>query len=97
MKKKEFKSLQKAHGNTVVWKDKDGYMFSIASKLDDHVDVNDLMLQRCDAVSGAEAICAMGDDIMSFVRVTKLSDVDKVEGLAEFLHSYVGANCYVDE
>ena len=100
MNKAEFNLLKRENGTKVVWHDKNGYNFSMGDGLmymdeDDEQDNYDRIQQEC-GEKGIDFAVAMGDDTVNCITVKELSDMDKVEGLQEFIEEWVGSNCYTD-
>ena len=102
MNKQEFNQLKKENGTKVVWKNEDGFHFSMGEDLmhlsdDDEFDNYDRIQQACDKTAGIDFAVGYGDDTVNCISVKELSDMNKVEGLEEFITTYVGSNCYTDE
>jgi hypothetical protein len=99
MNKNKFNKLKKENGTKVVWKDEDGYHFSMGEELmdlseDEELDEYDRIQAACEKVPEIDFAIAMGDDTVHCISVKELSDVDKVDGLEIFIENYVGRNCY---
>jgi len=104
MLKSKFEELKREEGEEVVWKDEDGwYCFSMGDLLmDDEEGIDDSVRIdkeiNVDCYEGLKdsvrSYVGYGDDVVNCVSVRELEDLNKVEGLEDFVLKWVGSNCY---